>query len=596
MTISRRNLLKWALPSSLFGLIYGAKANTQNLSATELSEATKGTHVQLSSENGGDFLLRKQLESSTGASFVNTLSQNTIQTSLNKLSPYYAHGSFSDGATINNEYEMLFSHTDKHGNDYWWSYVGMEGFPVIVKPGDKPGNDWILVVTGEFCVPLAINQNINGVKSLTSTTVTYSVPDTSEFILGRYAMINSVERDGLFYCGVFKVVGLSGTNVELLQSNSMITKNGAKSFGYCKIRPMNFIVESPAGVTINGSVKKIEGVIFDGQDLSRFGLVLGGANNMSGERRNAASVGNLSSCGFINLRRKGELTDDVVGILVANGSSLGITDVAVNGTKIGIQTYRNGSLIGSGAYIYDASNDAFKAEFTCNNYIYYCSAIKCGSGYTSRYCSGGEYATIVCADAIYGSLSQFNSYCSVRNFHFYKMSSAGVYATDDGYMLVAGNSIIESCKYSFRSSQGGSIEQQNKNAKIKEYKCSFGYIVNSASLRLNYRFVDQSGVDAWNGSGEIIVNGKDESTVRCRVNTSIPPLGRVSIPVKFPFKFEESTGRVIRFGFSYSESLQSDEVEFFPPAKISENACNIYLRNFTNKSVEIDCEIDVYVH
>ena len=526
--------------------------------------------------------------------YIRVAGGQTLQAAINMAKPFVRSGTFANGGEISTEYDTFYSHTDEHGNDYWWSYIGSSTFPVTVPANSTPDSNWMLVISDDFTAPLSPEIEIAGVSSLTSASVTYSVSDTSSFIVGKYAFISSTVRDGQWYCGIFKVLSKTSTTVELQQSNAKITASGTTLLGSCKIRAMNFIVNSPGGVTANGFVRRVEGVLFDGNGTASYGLMLGGGHNNTGVKRNSASIGSLRQCAFVNLRRSGATSDDVVGILVAAGSSLGVRNVAVNGTKIGIETYRNGSLIGMGAYVYDASNDAFKAEFTCNNYLYYCAAIKCGTGFSARYNAGGEYATIVCCNAVYGALAQFGGYCSVRNFNFYGMTSAGVYSTDGGYMLVAGTSEIDTCNKSYRCFQGATIEQI-ANTIITERNCAGGYNVNSASLRLLIRTVVSGGSDTWDGEGEVIINGVDQSLVVHTASTTIPANARAAWQVIFPFTFDESGARKVKFGIRYSDSALPAGVIVPFPAYYNSSSCRIYFYNLTAAPIALNATVYAYV-
>lgn len=527
-------------------------------------------------------------------SYIRVAGGQTLQAAINMTKPFVRSGTFANGGEISTEYDTFYSHTDEHGNDYWWAYIGSSTFPVTVPANSTPDSNWMLVISDDFTAPLSPEIEITGVSSLTSDSVTYSVSDASSFIVGKYAFISSTVRDGQWHCGIFKVLSKTSTTVELQQSNAKITASGTTLLGSCKIRAMNFIVNSPGGVTVNGFVRRVEGVLFDGNGTASYGLMLGGGHNNTGVKRNSASIGSLRQCAFVNLRRSGATSDDVVGILVAAGSSLGIRNVAVNGTKIGIESYRNGSLIGMGAYVYDASNDAFKAEFTCNNYLYYCAAIKCGTGFSARYNGGGEYATIVCCNAVYGALAQFGGYCSVRNFNFYGMSSAGVYSTDGGYMLVAGTSEIDTCNKSYRCFQGATIEQI-ANTIITERNCTGGYNVNSASLRLLVRTVVSGGSDTWDGEGEVIINGVDQSLVVHTASTTIPANARAAWQVIFPFTFDESGARKVKFGIRYSDSSLPAGVIVPFPAYYNSSSCRIYFYNLTSAPIALNATVHAYV-
>ena len=541
-----------------------------------------------------DGSLRSQLYSESGSFIIRVAGGQTLQAAINMAKPFVRSGTFANGGEISTEYDTFYSHTDEHGNDYWWSYIGSSTFPVTVPANSTPDSNWMLVISDDFTAPLSPEIEIAGVSSLTSASVTYSVSDTSSFIVGKYAFISSTVRDGQWYCGIFKVLSKTSTTVELQQSNAKITASGTTLLGSCKIRAMNFIVNSPGGVTANGFVRRVEGVLFDGKGTASYGLMLGGGHNNTGVMRNSASIGSLRQCAFVNLRRSGATSDDVVGILVAAGSSLGVRNVAVNGTKIGIETYRNGSLIGMGAYVYDASNDAFKAEFTCNNYLYYCAAIKCGTGFSARYNAGGEYATIVCCNAVYGAIAQFEGYCSVRSFSFYGMTSAGVYSTDGGYMLVAGTSEIDTCNRSYRCIQGATIEQI-ANTIITERNCAGGYNVNSASLRLLVRTVVSGGSDTWDGEGEVIINGVDQSLAAYTASTTIPANARAAWQVIFPFTFDESGARKVKFGIRYSDSTLPAGVIVPFPAYYNSSSCRIYFYNLTAVPIVLNASVYAYV-
>ena len=543
-------------------------------------------------DNPDDF--SHTLASTNGASLIGTTGGATVQEVLNSIKPYIQVGTFAAGGAVSDEYDTFFSHTDIYGNDYWWAYIGPLPYPVPVLPGTSPDSNWMLVISDTFKAPLSPELPIVNISSVGEASTTYNVADTSTFVVGNYAFIYSTVRDGQWYGGVFKVLSKTSTTIELQQSNAKITATGPTLLGACNVRAMNFIVNSPGGVTVNGFVRSVEGILFNGAGTASYGLRLGGGHNNTGILRNSASIGSLRHCAFVNMRRSGATSDDVVGILIAAGSSLGVQNVAVNGTKIGIETYRNGSLIGTGAYVYDASNDAFKAEFTCNNYLYYCAAIKCGTGFSARYNAGGEYATIVCCNAVYGALAQFEGYCSVRNFNFYGMTSAGVYSTDGGYMLVAGTSEIDTCNRTYRCFQGATIEQI-ANTIITERNCAGGYNVNSASLRLLVRTVVSGGPDTWDGEGEVIINGVDQSLVAYTASATISANGRAAWQVIFPFTFDESGARKVKFGIRYSDSALPAGVIVPFPAYYNSSSCRIYFYNLTAAPIVLNASVYAYV-
>jgi hypothetical protein len=536
----------------------------------------------------------ESLSGSGGAGLIGVEGGQSLQDAINMMKPYEKSGSFASGGQVNNDYETFYSHTDIYGNEYWWSYIGTSSYPVSVVAGSVPDANWLLVISDDFKAPLSTEMDVTGVSAISSTSVTYTVADSSTFVVGNYAFIYSTVLSGQWHSGAFKVLSKTATTVELEQINAKITASGATLIGACKIRAMNFVVNTPGGVTANGFVRIIEGILFNGNATASYGLFMGGGHNNTGVRRNSCSIGSLSFCGFVNLRRGGATSDDVVGILVAAGSSLGVRNVAVNGTKIGIETYRNGSLIGMGAYVYDASNDAFKAEFTCNNYLYYCAAIKCGTGYSARYNAGGEYATIVCCNASYGSLAQFAGYCSVRNFDFYGMTSAGVYSTDAGYMLVAGTSSIDTCNRSYLCSQGGTIEQIGATI-ITEKNCTGGYNVNSASLRLLVRTVISGGPDTWDGEGEVIINGVDQALVAYTASSTIGANSRAAYQITFPFTFDESGASKVKFGIRYSDSALPAGVIVPSPAYYNSSSCRIFFYNVTSASITINASVYAFV-
>lgn len=542
-----------------------------------------------------DATLMTMLSSSEGASSVGSSLLHNVQQDIKMQKPYKFSGTFALGAEISSEYDTLYSHTDTHGNEYWYSYIGTSTLPFTVPPASSPDKDWTLVISDDFTCPLQPEVNVTSVTAVTSTDVTYTVSNSASFVVGNYALIYSSNRLGQWHCGVFKVLEKTSTSIKVQQQNAKITTSGNTLLGSCSVRAMNDTIYSPGGVTVNGFVSKISGFIFDGQALSRYGIYLGGGHNNTGIKRNQASVGSMSYCAFVNLNTSGATSDDTVGILIASGSSMGVMNVAVNGTKIGIETYRNGSLIGLGAYVYNASNDAFKAEFTCNNYLYYCAAIKCGSGFTARYSAGGEYATIVCSDASYGVLSQFNAYCSVRDYEFYGMTSAGCYATQESYLLI-NNGTLTNCSYTYRARKGGQIEQLSSATSVIDIGSINGYDITSSRLFLLNATVSSGVQNSWDGVGYVNINAVDHGFVSVTLSATVPAGGRSAWQAQFQFNFNETSATKVRLGVRYSDSALPAGILIPTPSLFNANSSRLYAVNYTSSPIVLSMTAFAYVY
>lgn len=243
-----------------------------------------------------DATLMSQLSSDGGAALIGVAGGQTLQQFLNMIKPFIRVGAFAVGGSVNDEYDTFYSHTDEHGNEYWWSYIGSSPFPVSVTAGSVPDLNWMLVISDDFKAPLSPELNIDSISAVTDSSVTYNVIDTSSFVVGKYAFISSTVRDGQWYGGVFKILNKTSTTIEIQQSNAKITASGTTLLGECKIRAMNFSISSPGGVTANGFVRHVEGILFDGNGTASYGLMLGGGHNNTGVMRNSASIGSLRQC------------------------------------------------------------------------------------------------------------------------------------------------------------------------------------------------------------------------------------------------------------------------------------------------------------
>lgn len=484
--------------------------------------------------------LRSDLASSDagkGGDIVAFSGVKSINQAIKSNMSFYVVGSISQSTTIHSRFELV---TDELGLS--WGYVGTSSFPINVPtslyPNDKP--DWQLIFIDDYQgedESYNSNTTINSVSEINSGTVKYIVNDSSNFNVGKFCLIHATNRLGLIYCGLFKVTDIQPGNITVEQSNERVQIGLTEGVVYAS--PMNNVITSYNGAYIPCMVRAIRGVVIDCMTTSSYGFRVGGTHNSFGERF-VGNIGLLSRSGAYNLKTSGAESDDVVGIIASNGSVIGVDRVAVNGGKIGIESYRNSCIIGAGVFVTNTSNDAFKNEFTCNTYIYYCHASNCGSAYSARYSSGAEFATLVAINCQFGSISQFNAYLSIRDFLIYKATSAGCYATDSSYLYVRGG-LIKTSGASFRSYQQSSIESAGSISSdpITEESNSSGYDVQSSSFRHSTRVITGAApVDTWDAKNEVIINSLNASYVDVPVTFTIAAGARYASVVNFPVSFQ----------------------------------------------------------
>lgn len=464
---------------------------------------------------------------------------DVIESAVRATPRYKVVGLISEEPIITSKFDLV-----QDADGFTWSYLGSLTQPMVVSsetvPNDK--EEWQAVVISSITAKDRTslgNTTITNVE-VAAPSVKYTVNSADGFTVGKYALIHATNRLGLIYCGVYKVQEVGSDFIRVLQSNTAI--HSGSPLGTVYASPLNTVLRSANGILVDGQVETIEGLVIDGLGRSKYGLRLGGLHSAKGYRP-VGFVSLVHRVGVVNLNTTDGPNDDTVGFLAANGSVMGVNKIAVNTSKIGIEAYRNSTIIGEGAFVSNCTNDAFKTEFTCNSYLLYCTAAACsGAGYSARYSAGGEFGTMVAIDCAYGAIAQFNAYTSVRDFYYLNCSVVGNYATDSSYLYQRGG-LIKDSAVAMRVTQGSSMESAGTLSVdfIEEKGNAAGFDVQNSSLRHNTRkIVGDVPSDTWDGKNEVIVNNVNPGVSTQEVTTTINPGSRAAYVLDFPVAFPMS--------------------------------------------------------
>lgn len=257
----------------------------------------------------------------------------------------------------------------------------------------------------------------NSAQSGSNTVIT--VPSPLAFKAGRYAIVIGIDK----IAGLYQVVSVDQNTVTLDGfEGSMI---GAQ------VKPINTVIRTEGdGLQLRWRAGYISNLVLDAK-TTPYGFIQGGKYE-TGTEKPSCAIGTARFVGVDGGSRS-------AFIVASSGSSLGVDNIAIRNCGIGLHAVHGASIVGTGAYIKDAAEDALKCEHSSTMYIGTGNVLRTSaqSALGCRYTSAQEIANFYfksAKDAF--ATSQFNSYVSIRNCNFEGQTVNTLNAVDGGIIVL----------------------------------------------------------------------------------------------------------------------------------------------------------------
>lgn len=256
-----------------------------------------------------------------------------------------------------------------------------------------------------------------------ASSIRITVSNSSDFVVGAYAFVTGVSN--LTVSGCFKVLSKSGNDIELAFHHDFIS---AVVTGVTAKPIVSIItVQDNEGAKLIGEVRSISNLVVDATG-KQYGIVCGSDFDQDTNK----AVCSIEKANYVHVTG-GTRAAWCIG---AGGSSLGFNHISAGNCGRGVYSVYSSSVVGMGAYAYNASAEIFKAEHSGDMYIQYFNGIKTSAeGILGvRYAAAQEMADgfIVNTGGLSIGTAQFNSYLSVRNIVVKGTTTYGFNSADGG--------------------------------------------------------------------------------------------------------------------------------------------------------------------
>ena len=300
-----------------------------------------------------------------------------------------------------------------------------------------------ITLAGEDIAAVA-STNVSAVDS-DGKTFDIDVANASNFVVGRFAFVRGTKA----FQGGFRVEAITGNTLTLLGYHSRMATGAV----VCTVKPINTVIEitNNDGLQIQGVVPALKNIAIDGQG-NEYGLI-SGSKYSTGTQKHQGIINELNNVVVFNTTR--------VAIGASMGSAVGINGAAASQCHIGFLAYHSGAMLGTGAFVNNASEDALKCESASAMYFDDWSATVCASqsALGSRYSAFMEMADGYMADVeLSFAIAQYNSYLSLRNSSGDQSTNYGLYATDGGHIVTNGNTLTGITTNAVRAIQMSRVE------------------------------------------------------------------------------------------------------------------------------------------